>query len=213
MNLCSGKTSAKPSACGRESKGSRKGLGAGASRQTQVGAGAQACHATVQHTNGMTPMARTTPPQPPTCQPQQQNPPPQSGPPRKRGPPPGQSPAWPAREREACRVGGGQRSLRVTVSKTGGPCLHATSPTAQQSLQTSAFRSVSVVPMPACYQPHHTTETQPASACLEQRLGGEHVGAHAQLLGRLLANQQLVARDHLHADAHLQGCGGGTRRS
>mmetsp|Transcript_11128 Transcript_11128/g.33364 ORF Transcript_11128/g.33364 Transcript_11128/m.33364 type:complete len:778 (+) Transcript_11128:428-2761(+) len=38
---------------------------------------------------------------------------------------------------------------------------------------------------------------------LEEGLGGVHVGAHAQLAGGLLANEQLVAGDHLDVDALL----------
>ncbi len=36
---------------------------------------------------------------------------------------------------------------------------------------------------------------------LQQDLSGVHVGTHAQLAGHLLADQQLVTRDHLDADA------------
>lgn len=41
MNLCSGKTSAKPSACGRERQRQQQGVGIGG-KQAQVGAAAQA---------------------------------------------------------------------------------------------------------------------------------------------------------------------------
>ena len=37
----------------------------------------------------------------------------------------------------------------------------------------------------------------------KQHFGGVHVGAHAQLLGGLLADEELVAGDHLDLDALL----------
>ena len=46
-------------------------------------------------------------------------------------------------------------------------------------------------------------------AHLDQDLCGVHVGAHAQLAGDLLADEQLVARHHLDADALLQAAGDG----
>ena len=123
--------------------------------------------------------------------------------------------------------GGPQAPTSVRPPTPAQTCRPAKAPSAHSSSRQASCRLQAAAPSrrPAGRQPPWASgrlqaaapshwpggEQLPQASCqlrarphLEQCLSCEHVGAHAQLLGRLLANQQLIAGDHLHADAHLR---------